>query len=69
MGATAPRPVALDELLLTVVVDNETDTLSSVDAGVPQLPELASLLGRTPVTRLHESRRSNRRLSYWERGH
>ena len=35
--------VALDALDLLVVVDNESDTLSSVDKGVPQLPEL----GRT----------------------
>ena len=42
------RPQPLDELVLTVVVDNETDTLSSVDAGVPQLPEMASLMRRTP---------------------
>src|SRR3954470_16754600 len=45
------RPQALDELVLTVVVDNETDTLSSVDPGVPQLPEMTSLLRRTPPTR------------------
>ena len=35
--------VALDALDLLVVVDNESDTLSTVDKGVPQLPEL----GRT----------------------
>ena len=29
---------ALDALDLLVVVDNESDTLSSVDNGVPQLP-------------------------------
>jgi 7,8-dihydropterin-6-yl-methyl-4-(beta-D-ribofuranosyl)aminobenzene 5'-phosphate synthase len=28
----------LDELAIQVVVDNETDTLSSVDEGVPQVP-------------------------------
>ena len=28
----------LDALDLLVVVDNESDTLSSVDEGVPQLP-------------------------------
>jgi 7,8-dihydropterin-6-yl-methyl-4-(beta-D-ribofuranosyl)aminobenzene 5'-phosphate synthase len=44
----------LDELALTVVVDNETDTLSSVDAGVAQLPEVASLLGRLAPTREHD---------------
>ena len=46
------RPQPLDELVLTVVVDNETDTLSSVDPGVPQLPEMASLMRRTdPIHR------------------
>lgn len=44
----APEPSAetseLDELLLTVVVDNATDTLSSVAAGVPQVPEMVHLL-------------------------
>ncbi len=42
---------ALDELRLTVVVDNETDTLSSVDPGVPQVPEAAGLLARQPTAR------------------
>jgi 7,8-dihydropterin-6-yl-methyl-4-(beta-D-ribofuranosyl)aminobenzene 5'-phosphate synthase len=40
--------LALDELRLLVVVDNETDGLSSVDAGVPQLSELVQLAMRTP---------------------
>ena len=44
----------LDSLELTVVVDNETDTLSSVDAGVPQLQEMVSLLFRLPPTREHD---------------
>jgi len=30
---------SLDALDLLVVVDNESDTLSSVNKGVPQLPE------------------------------
>jgi len=38
--------LVLDELWITVVVDNETDTLSSIDPGIPQLPEVAGLLGR-----------------------
>lgn len=46
MSATEGATIVLDELWVTVVVDNETDTLSSVDAGVPQLPEVAGLLGR-----------------------
>ena len=39
----------LDELDLTVVVDNETDTLSSVDEGLPQVPELIDKVLRTPT--------------------
>jgi 7,8-dihydropterin-6-yl-methyl-4-(beta-D-ribofuranosyl)aminobenzene 5'-phosphate synthase len=46
---TRSRP--LDELTLTVVVDNETDTLSSVDPGVPQLSEVVSHVSRRPPTR------------------
>ena len=43
-----PSPVvALDELTVTVVVDNETDTLSSIAAGVPQAPEAAAIVART----------------------
>ena len=49
-----PGILALDELELLVVVDNETDTLSSVDAGVPQVPEVAHLAARTPSSRKHE---------------
>jgi 7,8-dihydropterin-6-yl-methyl-4-(beta-D-ribofuranosyl)aminobenzene 5'-phosphate synthase len=44
----------LDELDIVVIVDNETDTLSSIDAGVPQIPEMASLLRRISPTRQHE---------------
>jgi 7,8-dihydropterin-6-yl-methyl-4-(beta-D-ribofuranosyl)aminobenzene 5'-phosphate synthase len=51
--AASPRSRPLDSLTLTVVVDNETDTLSSVDAGVPQLPEVASHLARRPARRQH----------------
>jgi 7,8-dihydropterin-6-yl-methyl-4-(beta-D-ribofuranosyl)aminobenzene 5'-phosphate synthase len=39
---------ALDALDLLVVVDNESDTLSTVDKGVPQLPELGRLVARVP---------------------
>ena len=38
--------IELDEAFITIVVDNETDTLSSPDPGSPQLPEVAGLLGR-----------------------
>ncbi|MGH7312724.1 MAG: MBL fold metallo-hydrolase [Candidatus Rokuibacteriota bacterium] len=47
----SPRLVELDELRLLVVVDNETDTLSSVADGVPQLTEVAHLVSRLPVSR------------------
>jgi 7,8-dihydropterin-6-yl-methyl-4-(beta-D-ribofuranosyl)aminobenzene 5'-phosphate synthase len=49
-----PTLAPLDELRLLVVVDNETDTLSSIADGVPQLPELAHLLGRVPATGEHD---------------
>src|SRR5258708_2657745 len=50
----APEGVApLDELRLLMVVDNETDTLSSVDQGVPQIPEVAHLVPRLPTVREH----------------
>jgi len=48
-----PTP-PLDELEVVVVVDNETDTLSSVDKDVPQIPEIAHLLQRTPTSRHHD---------------
>lgn len=41
--------VPLDELRLLVMIDNETDTLSSVDEGVPQIPEAAHLAARLPT--------------------
>ena len=44
----------LDELTITIVVDNTTDTLSSIAPGVPQVPEIAYLLGRTPPTGQHD---------------
>jgi 7,8-dihydropterin-6-yl-methyl-4-(beta-D-ribofuranosyl)aminobenzene 5'-phosphate synthase len=44
-----PPSVELDELTLEVIVDNEVDTLSSVDDGVPQRPEILGLAGRVPV--------------------
>ena len=48
------RPALLDELIVTVVVDNETDNLSTTDPGIPRLPEVASLLGRIAPSRTHE---------------
>ena len=49
-----PDVRSLDELRLLVVVDNETDTLSSIADGVPQLPEVAAHLSRVPTSRTHE---------------
>ena len=50
------RPRVLDELTLTVVVDNESDSLSSVDAGIPQEPERVSAMRRIPASRQYEGR-------------
>jgi hypothetical protein len=50
----------LDELEILVVVDNETDTLSSVDVGVPQVPEVIHLAARTPTSRKYQG--TNARL-------
>jgi 7,8-dihydropterin-6-yl-methyl-4-(beta-D-ribofuranosyl)aminobenzene 5'-phosphate synthase len=44
----------LDDLEMIVVVDNETDTLSSIDPGVDQVSEMAWLLHRVPATRYHD---------------
>src|SRR5690606_32957651 len=43
-----------DELELLIVVDNETDTLSSVAEGVPQMPEVVGTAARTPTSRTYE---------------
>jgi len=43
-SALAVETVELDELTVTVVVDNATDTLSSITAGVPQVAEMFFLL-------------------------
>ncbi len=39
----------LDELDVRVVVDNETDTLSSVAEGIPQVPEAIQLAMQLPA--------------------
>lgn len=44
----------LDALDLLVVVDNETDTLSSVDEGLPQIPEVLQLAARRAPDRVHD---------------
>ena len=36
-----PSAPELDQLTITIVVDNATDTLSSIAPGMPQLPEIA----------------------------
>jgi 7,8-dihydropterin-6-yl-methyl-4-(beta-D-ribofuranosyl)aminobenzene 5'-phosphate synthase len=51
MATASQTLVELDELRILIVVDNETDTLSSVDEGVPQVPEAAHLLPRLPSIR------------------
>jgi len=54
---TGPLPqgvLELDELELLVVVDNETDTLSSVDDGVPQIPEIVGTAARMPSSLTYE---------------
>jgi len=53
-GLDANGVAQLDELEILVVVDNETDTLSSVDEGVPQIPEIVHLAARTPASRAFE---------------
>ncbi len=47
--ATYTAAPELDALTITIVVDNATDTLSSIGPGVPQLPEMAYLLGSEPM--------------------
>jgi 7,8-dihydropterin-6-yl-methyl-4-(beta-D-ribofuranosyl)aminobenzene 5'-phosphate synthase len=51
---TPAEVTSLDELRLLVVVDNLTDTLSSVADGIPQSPEVLQHLPRVPVTRTHD---------------
>lgn len=53
-GTAAKRVTPLDEVELRVVVDNETDTLSTVDQGVPQSPEIVGLLARVPPERTRD---------------
>src|SRR5215470_10688413 len=53
-GSLPEGVLPLDELEILVIVDNETDTLSSVDDGVPQIPEVAHLAARTAPSRSHE---------------
>lgn len=50
---TGAELVALDALTLLVVIDNESDILSSVDPGVPKLSEVSQLLERAPIALSH----------------
>ncbi len=49
--SVAAKISQLDDLEILVVVDNETDTLSSVDVGIPQIPEVLHLAARLPSHR------------------
>jgi 7,8-dihydropterin-6-yl-methyl-4-(beta-D-ribofuranosyl)aminobenzene 5'-phosphate synthase len=53
-GSLPHGVVPLEEIEILVVVDNETDTLSSVDEGVPQIPEVAHLAARVAPSRRYE---------------
>jgi len=53
-NSSANGVIELDELEILVVVDNETDTLSSIDDGVPQIPEVVHVAARTPPSREYE---------------
>lgn len=53
-GSPPEGVVQLDELEVLVIIDNETDTLSSVDPGVPQVPEVVHAAARMPPTRYFE---------------
>ena len=48
--------VELDRLEVLVIVDNETDTLSSVDEGIPQIPEMIHRTALIPPTRIFDGR-------------
>jgi 7,8-dihydropterin-6-yl-methyl-4-(beta-D-ribofuranosyl)aminobenzene 5'-phosphate synthase len=49
MPSGPPELVELDELQVTVVVDNTTDMLSSIPASIPQLSEAAHLLAGASI--------------------
>jgi 7,8-dihydropterin-6-yl-methyl-4-(beta-D-ribofuranosyl)aminobenzene 5'-phosphate synthase len=53
-GSPPEGVLQLDELEMLVVIDNETDTLSSVAEGVPQIPEVVNVAARAAPTRHHE---------------
>ena len=47
-------PPQLDELSITIVVDNATDTLSSIAPGIPQSSEMVGALGRVAPSGTHD---------------
>ncbi|HXV31287.1 MAG TPA: MBL fold metallo-hydrolase [Sinorhizobium sp.] len=53
-GSPPEGVVQLDELQILVIIDNETDTLSSVDPGVPQIPEVVHAAARISPSRYFE---------------
>ena len=53
-GSLPDGVLRLDALQILVVVDNETDTLSSVDEGLPQIQEVVHLAARTTPSGKHE---------------
>lgn len=50
----AAQLTELDALDVLMIVDNETDTLSSVAEGVPQIPETIQLAMRLAAIGVHE---------------
>lgn len=54
LASVATDLIELDALDVLVVVDNETDTLSSVHDGIPQVPEAVHLAARMPPDRVHD---------------
>jgi len=48
MSTHHDKAPTLDELAITIVVANATDTLSSIGPGLLRLPEMAYLLGSVP---------------------
>jgi hypothetical protein len=54
MGSVPDVAPELDELLITIVVDNATDTVSSIGPGLPQLLELAAIFESVASSRQHD---------------
>ena len=54
LSRSLPNLLLLDELTVTVVVDNATDSLSSISPGVPELSEIFFLLSSVPPSRRHD---------------